>query len=41
VSIEAHQCPYCELRFAAKWELELHIADSHPERVDEEDSDGA
>jgi hypothetical protein len=35
VSIESHQCPFCELRFAAKWELEAHLADSHPERVAE------
>jgi hypothetical protein len=38
VSIESHQCPFCELRFAAKWELEAHLADSHPEReADPED----
>jgi hypothetical protein len=38
--VESHQCPFCELRFAAKWELDLHIADSHPDRVDEEDDEG-
>jgi hypothetical protein len=37
VTIEVHQCPYCELRFAAKWELDAHIAADHPDRVDEED----
>jgi len=29
---EARQCPFCELRFAAQWELELHLDDSHPDR---------
>jgi hypothetical protein len=32
MSIETHQCPYCELRFASKWELEAHVADSHSDR---------
>jgi hypothetical protein len=31
MSIEAHQCPYCELRFAADWEL------AHPDRTNGED----
>ena len=32
MAIEVHQCPYCELRFATKWELESHIDETHPER---------
>ncbi|MGH9015766.1 MAG: hypothetical protein ACRDZ1_17765 [Acidimicrobiia bacterium] len=39
MSIESHQCPYCELRFAAKWELEAHLADSHPERAAEREDE--
>jgi hypothetical protein len=39
VSIESHQCPFCELRFAAKWELEAHLADSHPERMAEREAE--
>lgn len=31
---EAHQCPFCELRFAAKWELEAHIAQEHDDRLE-------
>ncbi len=38
MSIESHQCPYCELRFAAKWELDLHITESHPGRAESEDA---
>jgi hypothetical protein len=34
MSIEAHQCPYCELRFATQWELKLHIQNDHPDRDD-------
>jgi hypothetical protein len=39
MSIEAHQCPYCELRFATDWELRLHLDEAHPDRSDGE-SDG-
>jgi uncharacterized C2H2 Zn-finger protein len=31
MSIEAHQCPRCELRFATQWELEAHLAEAHPD----------
>ncbi|MGH8983069.1 MAG: C2H2-type zinc finger protein [Acidimicrobiia bacterium] len=39
MSIEAHQCPYCELRFATQWELKLHIASDHPDRDPDENPD--
>jgi hypothetical protein len=39
MSIEAHQCPYCELRFAAQWELKLHIQSDHPDRDEPADQD--
>jgi hypothetical protein len=32
MSIESHQCPYCELRFAARWELKIHLDEAHPDR---------
>ncbi|MCZ7525432.1 MAG: hypothetical protein M5U14_03010 [Acidimicrobiia bacterium] len=28
-----HQCPLCELRFADRWEVEAHLADEHPRRI--------
>jgi C2H2 type zinc finger protein len=31
MSIETHQCPYCELRFATVSELKLHIQTDHPD----------
>ncbi len=35
------QCPFCELRFHAKWELTAHLDSDHPGRVIEKDrSDG-
>ncbi len=37
MSTEYHQCPYCELRFAAQWELKLHLDEAHPDRNDEDD----
>ena len=40
MSIEAHQCPYCELRFAAQWELKLHLDEAHPDRDAGDDPDG-
>ena len=35
------QCPFCELRFPAKWELKAHLESDHPGRIVEKDrSDG-
>lgn len=34
---EVHQCPFCELRYAAKWELTLHLDAEHPGRIREKD----
>ena len=31
------QCPFCELRFTARWELKLHLDDEHPGRVRDKD----
>lgn len=31
------QCPFCELRFVARWELKLHLADEHPGRIKEKE----
>lgn len=30
---ETAQCPFCELRFVARWELKLHLEADHPGRV--------
>lgn len=30
---DAAQCPFCELRFTARWELKLHLDDEHPGRI--------
>jgi hypothetical protein len=30
----SHQCPYCQLRFAQRWELEHHLRTEHPEAPD-------
>lgn len=30
---ETAQCPFCELRFQARWELKLHLDSDHPGRV--------
>jgi hypothetical protein len=35
--IDVHQCPYCELRFTNRNELQDHIAESHP-RADDDDT---
>jgi hypothetical protein len=34
---ETAQCPFCELRFSARWELKLHLDDEHPGRVRDKD----
>lgn len=36
---EVHQCPFCELRYQAKWELSAHLEAEHPGRVKEKDRD--
>jgi hypothetical protein len=33
---EVHQCPYCELRFASRNELEDHISCDHPRELDDD-----
>ena len=37
--IEVHHCPYCELRFVSRNELQDHMAVDHPRAVDD-DTDG-
>jgi hypothetical protein len=32
---EVHQCPYCELRFGSRNELEDHISRDHPRELDD------
>jgi hypothetical protein len=31
-----HQCPYCELRFGSRNELEDHVAQDHPRDLDDD-----
>jgi hypothetical protein len=33
---EVRQCPYCELRFGSRNELEDHIARDHPRDLDDD-----
>ncbi len=33
---EVHQCPYCELRFGSRNELEDHISRDHPREFDDD-----
>lgn len=33
---DVHQCPYCELRFTSRNELDDHIALDHPRAVDDD-----
>jgi hypothetical protein len=33
---QVHQCPYCELRFLARNELQDHIALEHPSQDDDD-----
>lgn len=35
------QCPYCELRFASKSDMDQHIAFDHPQERDEEPNAGS
>ncbi|HSP02819.1 hypothetical protein NHL50_19350 [Acidimicrobiia bacterium EGI L10123] len=34
---ETAQCPFCELRFSARWELKLHLDAEHEGRVRDKD----
>ena len=36
---DVSQCPFCELRFQAKWELKAHLESDHPGRIQEKDRD--
>jgi hypothetical protein len=38
---DVHQCPYCELRFVTRNEVEDHVAVDHPRRVDDDTDGGA
>jgi hypothetical protein len=33
---DVHQCPYCELRFVSRNEVEDHVAGDHPRTVDDD-----
>jgi hypothetical protein len=33
---DVRQCPYCELRFASRNELEDHVACDHPRELDDD-----
>lgn len=33
---DVHHCPYCELRFVSRNELEDHVASDHPRKVDDD-----
>jgi len=35
--VDVSQCPFCELRFPAKWELKAHLESDHPGRITEKD----
>jgi Zinc finger, C2H2 type len=37
--VDVRQCPYCELRFPTKVELEHHIATDHPGHLGTDDVD--
>ncbi|HEX6418313.1 MAG TPA: hypothetical protein VFZ77_07445 [Acidimicrobiales bacterium] len=37
---DVRQCPYCELRFTTRNELEDHIALEHPREVDDDTATG-
>jgi hypothetical protein len=41
VVTDVHQCPYCELRFVSRNELEDHVALDHPRSVDDDTDDVA
>jgi hypothetical protein len=33
---DVRQCPYCELRFISRNEVEDHVALEHPRRIDDD-----
>ncbi|MDD9369275.1 MAG: hypothetical protein PV358_04110 [Acidimicrobiales bacterium] len=33
---DVHHCPYCELRFVTRNEVEDHVARDHPRNVDDD-----
>ncbi|HEY3143529.1 MAG TPA: C2H2-type zinc finger protein [Acidimicrobiales bacterium] len=37
---DVHQCPYCELRFISRNELQDHIAADHPQPADDDTLSG-
>ena len=37
--VDVRHCPYCELRFPTKVELEHHIATDHPGKLEEDEVD--
>jgi hypothetical protein len=37
---DVRQCPYCELRFVTRNELEDHIAIEHPRAVEDDTAQG-
>ena len=34
---QSAQCPFCELRFSADWEVKTHIDAEHPGRIRDKD----
>jgi hypothetical protein len=38
MTIDARQCPFCELKFAALWEVKAHLDSDHPGRITDKDS---
>lgn len=37
---DVHQCPYCELRFVSRNEVEDHVSLEHPRSVDDDTAQG-
>jgi hypothetical protein len=37
---DVSQCPFCELRFQARWELKAHLESDHPGRIEEKQRAG-
>jgi hypothetical protein len=33
---DVHHCPFCELRFVSRNEVEDHVALDHPRRIDDD-----
>ncbi|HZA78883.1 MAG TPA: hypothetical protein VE623_21105 [Acidimicrobiales bacterium] len=36
---DVRQCPYCELRFGSRNELQDHVASDHPRELDDDDTE--